>query len=66
MAVQWMKFKYRNPNRGIQRRGAPIGNGDSGKHKRRKATSAQKALIAPPRLVMLVIEAGTGKRRWVR
>lgn len=62
---EWLKWKYRRP-RGVQRRGAPIGNGDSGKHKRRKVTAKEKALLPPPRLVMLVVDGGTGKHHWLR
>jgi len=64
--VQWMKLKYREPLRGIQRRGAPAGNGDSGTHKRRKMPAKERATYTPPTPPTLVVEAGTGKRRWVR
>lgn len=64
--VQWMKGKYSRHHTRI-RRGAPIGNGDSGKHTRHKVTTKGRALLPPqPPAPVMVVDALTGKRRWVR
>jgi hypothetical protein len=57
-----LKRKYRVYH-GVIKRGAPIGNGDSGKHKRKKITEKQKNALAPQPLVTLHIDKN-GHKHW--
>jgi hypothetical protein len=47
------------------KRGAPIGMGDSGKHKRHKLPDKQKRLLAPQPKVTLHIDKN-GRRSWIK
>jgi len=60
MAEILLKKKYRTYS-GKIRRGAPIGNGDSGKHKRKKLPEKMKRQLAPQTPRVLVYDAGRGK-----
>lgn len=59
-----LKRKYRVYN-GYIKRGAPIGMGDSGKHKRKKITDKAKAALAPQPKMTLHIDK-LGHKSWVR
>jgi hypothetical protein len=59
-----LKHKYR-VHHGMIKRGAPIGMGDSGKHKKKKLPAKQKALLAPQPLVTLHIDKH-GHREWIK
>jgi hypothetical protein len=59
-----LKHKYR-VHHGMIKRGAPIGMGDSGKHKRHKLPDKQKRLLAPQPKVTLHIDKN-GRRSWIK
>ncbi len=57
--VTWMKLKYRTQHTVKQNKSAAT-TGLSRLRKRAKQPTQ------PPRPVMLVVDGGTGKRRWIR
>jgi hypothetical protein len=59
-----LKYKYRVYH-GVIKRGAPIGMGTSGKHKRRKLPEKAKRLLAPQPKVTLHIDKN-GHRTWIK
>jgi hypothetical protein len=59
-----LKHKY-TVYHGMIKRGAPIGMGTSGKHKKKKLPAKQKALLAPQPLVTLHIDKN-GRRAWTK
>jgi ribosomal protein S6E (S10) len=59
-----LKYKYR-VHHGVIKRGAPMGMGTSGKHRKKKLPAKQKAALAPQPKVTLHIDKN-GRRHWIK